>query len=358
VRARSLLAAALLALGCASGPARSTGSAPPDAEDAPVDAARAESPDARATPVDAAAPAPDAAPTVDEAPPDAAPMPPLSSAPVAHRFLKGFSGGGSVAIVGRDGKIEWELPIPDHEANDAWLVPNGNVLFAFKTGCREVTPAKQTVFEFHAATGAEIHSCQPLPDGKILVGESGGDGISRLYEVTHEKQLLRTIEVQSGGGSHNQLRQIRKTPEGTYLVSQQRGGGKARELDATGKVLRTFPCGQFVAIRLPDGNTLLACGDEHRIVEVDRTDQIVWEVKETDIPGNRLGFVAGLQRLPNGNTVVCNWSGHSGLDNQPQVFELTRDKKLVWQVMDKRLDKISSIEILDPETDVGGQVLR
>jgi hypothetical protein len=87
-------------------------------------------------------------------------------------------------------------------------------------------------------------------------------------------------------------------------------------------------------------------------------DQIVWEVNETDIPGNRLGFVAGLQRLPNGNTVVCNWSGHSGLDEQAQVFELTRDKKLVWQVQDKRLDKISAIEILDPEAAVDGRVLR
>ena len=293
---------------------------------------------------------------VSEPPPDAAVTPP--SGPVAHRFLKGFSGGGSVAIVGRDGKIEWELPIPDHEANDAWLVPNGNILFAFKTGCREVTPAKQTVFEFRAAAGAETHSCQPLPDGNVLVGESRSDGTSRLYEMSHDKQILRTIEVGNGGGSHNQLRQIRKTPEGTYLVSQQRGGGKARELDATGKVLRTFPCGQFVAIRLPDGNTLIACGDEHRLVEVDRMDRIVWEVKETDIPGNRLGFVAGLQRLANGNTVVCNWSGHSGLDSQPQVFELTPDKKVVWKVEDKSLDKISTIEILDPEAAVGGQVLR
>jgi hypothetical protein len=103
---------------------------------------------------------------------------------------------------------------------------------------------------------------------------------------------------------------------------------------------------------------LIACGDEHRLVEVDPMDRVVWEVKENDIPGNRLGFVAGLQRLANGNTVICNWSGHSGLDSQPLVFELTRDKKLVWQVTDKRLNKISSIEILDPEAAVDGVMLR
>ena len=81
-------------------------------------------------------------------------------------------------------------------------------------------------------------------------------------------------------------------------------------------------------------------------------------MKENDIPGNRLGFVAGLQRLANGDTVICNWSGHSGLDDQPQVFELTRDKKLVWELKDKRLDKISTIEILDPEAAVSGVMLR
>ena len=107
-----------------------------------------------------------------------------------------------------------------------------------------------------------------------------------------------------------QFRQVRKTPAGTYLVTYQRDGGPAEEYDGDGKLLRTLPCGRFVAIRLPDGNTLIACGDNHRIIEVDATNNIVWHVEETDIPGNQLLFVAGLQRLPNGNTVLCNWLGH------------------------------------------------
>ena len=142
-----------------------------------------------------------------------------------------------------------------------------------------------------------------------------------MYSSASPVQLNHSCRAgSSSGGTHSQFRQIRKTPQGTYLVSQQSGSGKARELDADGKVLRTFPCGQFVAIRLPDGNTLIACGDAHRVIEVDPADQIVWEVKETDIPGNRLGFVAGLQRLANGDTVICNWSGHSGLDSQPECL--------------------------------------
>jgi len=359
---RALALGCLWGIACAASPGARPASEPePDAAEEvrppKPDAAAAAAGDAGASPT-----APDAAPSPPErdaaADRQASPEMPQPSGPVAHRFLKGFSGGGSVAIVAKDGKIEWEIPVAEHEANDAWMLPNGNVLFGFKTGCREVNPAKQVVWEFKATGGAETHSCQPLPDGNILVGQSRPDGTTVVQEMDREKQVLKMFTVQQGGGTHNQLRELRKTPEGTYLLSQQSGSGKAKEVDATGKVLRTFPCGQFVAIRLPDGNTLIACGDQHRVIEVDRADQIVWEVKENDIPGNRLGFVAGLQRLANGNTVICNWSGHSGLDNQPQVFELTRDKKLVWKVEDKSLDKISTIEILDPEAAVDGQVLR
>jgi hypothetical protein len=361
---RRLALGLLFCVACSSAPPR-PGTPPedPPEETAPDAAAGKPKPVEQppvTTPDAAAVVAADAAPVPVDLAPSTAPdsPPPVQTGPVAHRFLKGFSGGGSVAIVGKNGAIEWEIAVSEHEANDAWLMENGNVLFGFKSGCREVDPAKKTVWEFRAAAGAETHSCQPLPGGNILVGESRSDGTSRLYEMNHAKEILVTVNVGGGGGSHNQFREVRKTPEGTYLVSQQSGSGKARELDATGKVLRTFPCGQFVAIRLPGGNTLLACGDQHRVVEVDAKDQVVWEVKENDIPGNRLGFVAGLQRLANGNTVICNWSGHSGLDDQPQVFELTPDKKVVWQVKNKALNKISSIQILDPEALVGGLPLR
>ena len=67
----------------------------------------------------------------------------------------------------------------------------------------------------------------------------------------------------------------------------------------------------------------LRCGDDHRVIEVDGQGSVVWQVTEHEIPGNQLGFAAGLQRLPNGNTIICNWPGHGGVPaNQPQAFEL------------------------------------
>jgi hypothetical protein len=326
-----------------------------DAEDVRVAGGGGASADAGRGEVDAASPPTDDAPDLGAPDLAVAPAPDAVSmhGPIAHRFLKGVSStsGGTVAIVGTDGKIEWEYAVTG-EANDAWMLPGGHVLFAFKTGCREVTPAKETVWEFKAAAGAETHSCQPIENGAYLVGESRDDGTSFLYEIDAAHKVLRTIPLKLGSGSHSQFRQVRKTPQGTYLTVQQRGGGHAQEWDATGKLLRTFPCGSFVAIRLPDGNTLIACGDDHRFIEVDPHDQIVWQLNETELPGNRIGFAAGMQRLPDGDTVLCNWAGHSGLHAQPQVIQLTRDKKIVWSVSDPKLGQISTIEILDPDVGV------
>ena len=283
--------------------------------------------------------------------------------PVTHRFLKSGCGSGSVAIIAADGKVEWELPIAD-ETSDSWLLPNGNIIFAYKHGVREVTRAKDKVWEYVAPTNAETHACQPLGNGWFLIGESRKGG-SRVMEMNREQKIRVEFTIADATGtSHNQFRQIRKTPQGTYLVTQQRGNGKAREYDATGKLVREFAAGRYTAIRLANGNTLLGCSDEHRVVEVDPQDKVVWQVTEKELPGNQLACVAGLHRLANGNTVICNWSGHinkkvnTQFAGQPLVVEVTPDKKIVWELRNPALKMISSINILDGGDPLTGQSWR
>ncbi len=69
--------------------------------------------------------------------------------------------------------------------------------------------------------------------------------------------------------------------------------------------------------------------------------KVVWEVNENDLPGNPLRFVAGLERLPNGNTLICNWGGHGHVGEQPQIVEITRDRKVVGEFYD--FDQFSTI---------------
>jgi outer membrane protein assembly factor BamB len=281
-----------------------------------------------------------------------------SNGKVEHRFVSGISDGGPVALVATDGHIEWQFDVAG-EANDAWYLPNGDVVFAYKTGAREVAPDKRVVWSYAAPAGSEIHSCQPLANG-FLLGEAHDGGVGYLREVDTSGKLQKTVTINVGGalGAHSQFREVRKTAQGTYLVTYL-DLGKAREVDADGKLLREFPCGSFVAIRLKDGNTLVSCGDDHRVIEVDPQGSVVWQVTQQEIPGNQLGFAAGLQRLPNGNTIICNWPGHGGVPaNQPQAFELTRDKRVVWQLRNPALKLVSNLEVIDPDGAIDGVVYR
>jgi hypothetical protein len=63
--------------------------------------------------------------------------------------------------------------------------------------------------------------------------------------------------------------------------------------------------------------------------------------------------MTGLQRLPNGNTVMSNWLGHGKLGTAPHLIEVTRDKQVVWTFADHQTMKtISSVQLLDVPGDV------
>jgi hypothetical protein len=111
------------------------------------------------------------------------------------------------------------------------------------------------------------------------------------------------------------------------------------------------PGGPHSVIRLPNCNTLIACGDmsgAQHVSEVDKDGQTVWEVKADELPGIGLKFMAGLQRLPNGNTVMSNWLGHGQLGKAPHLIEITRDKRVLWTFFDHQaMTTVSSVQLLD-----------
>ena len=83
------------------------------------------------------------------------------------------------------------------------------------------------------------------------------------------------------------------------------------------------------AIRLRNGNTLIASGSGSSVVEVAPQGKIVWEVKDS-VPDTQISlkWTTFLTELDNGNFIVGNC--HAGAKS-PQLFEITRDKKVVWQ---------------------------
>ena len=281
------------------------------------------------------------------------------SARAGHPFLCCDYGGGKVASVAADGKIEWEYPCKSPQ--DIWRLPNGNTLFCFVNGAIELSPEQKIIWEYKAPTDVkvEVHACQPLPDGTVMIVECG---TSRIIEVGRDGKITKEIKLTTAPEVklHNQFRGTRKLANGHYMVTFK-GEGKVVELDGNGKVLREIkvPGDPHGAWALPDGHLLVTCGDGHKVIELDAQEKVVWELNENDLPGNPLRLMAGAQRLPNGNTVFCVYLGHGHIGEQPQVIEVTRDKKVVWQFDDHvHFKTINQIQLLDipGDTSKGGVI--
>lgn len=254
-----------------------------------------------------------------------------------------------IAIVDDKGEVEWEVENLAREVHDIAMLANGNVLYQTSyTTVVEMSPDKKIVWQYEAKPKAgydgqvEIHSYQRLKDGLTMIAESGN---SRIVEVDKNGKIVHEMPLTvEHPNSHRDTRMARKLDNGNYLVCHE-GDGKVREYDPQGKVVWMYamdlagrerseghgPEGHgtevFGAIRLPNGNTLIAGGNNNRVIEVTRAGKVVWSLEQKELPGITLAWVTTLERLSNGNLIIGNT--HAGPEN-PQLIEITRDKKVVW----------------------------
>ncbi len=209
-------------------------------------------------------------------------------------------------------------------------------------GTREVTPDKEVVWEY--ITKGEVWGCQRLPNGNTLVAECSA---KRLVEVDGEGEIVKIVPIKSGGNAHMGMRHARKLPNGNYLVGLL-DDKAVREYDSSGKMIREIqvPNLAFSMIRLENGNTVI--GYRGGVIEVAPDDKVVWHLTQKDVPDVKLFWICCIQRLPNGNTVVGNWFIHKRRADSTPFFEVTPDKKVVWQAaMHERMFDPASIQILD-----------
>ena len=75
----------------------------------------------------------------------------------------------------------------------------------------------------------------------------------------------------------------------------------------------------------------------------DADGKVVWRVDNSDVDG-RFADPCGGQRLASGNTVICSYGQRK--PNMPKVFEITRDKEVVWEYMNANLTGIHEIHVL------------
>lgn len=266
-----------------------------------------------------------------------------------HRVL--LQGGDRLAIVDANGEISWEMPWGG--IHDLHLLDNGNILTRQgKAAVVEIDRAKkQVVWKYDSATRngnrgtkVEVHAFERLPDGNTMIAESGA---GRIIEIDSDGEIQKEIPlVLDRPHPHSDTRLVRSTPTGTYLVAHE-ADGKVREYDRdSGEVVwqytvpmfgkqpkqghgpEAFGNRLFAALRLKGGNTLIATGNGHSVLEVNPRKEIVWQIHQNDLPGIRFAWVTTLEVLPNGHYVIGNC--HAG-PGQPLLVELhPKSKEVVW----------------------------
>lgn len=266
----------------------------------------------------------------------------------------------------RDGRLAWSYAMTGEgvELGDASLMPGGDILFAHKTGASVVTADKRIIWTIVARPGAEIHTVQPLPHGRIMVVENGNPArlmIIHLPSGKIEKQLI--LPVPNPDKPHIQFRRVRRTPSGTWLAGHL-DDHKVVEYDDDGKAIWSYAVDRPWGIgRLTNGNTLISCydGKATQVIEVTSSGDIVWRFSQADVADDRCFQFQGVKRLQNGNTVVCNWCAGDLKDvaqwtGTVQVFEVAPDKKVVWTLRawdGPDLGTGSSIQLLDQPGGLG-----
>ncbi|NIP97320.1 MAG: hypothetical protein GWO24_29350 [Akkermansiaceae bacterium] len=258
---------------------------------------------------------------------------------ITHSFLA-VGKGARTSIIGEDGKVEWKLDLP---ASDGWVLPNGNVLLAVypcqqypNGGVAEVERATgKTVFSYQGQQ-KEISTVQLLPDGNYLLAELGPE--PRARTISREGEVIHDMPLQcQKRNTHMQTRMLRRLPNGNYIAPHLLDFAVKEYDPKTGKVLKTFPTDDrgrekrdwpFTAIRLENGHTLIGCTNGNRVIEVDGNGKIVWKVDNTDLGEDLLDDACGVQRLPNGNTVITSYHAKG---KAVKLTEVTREKKVVWK---------------------------
>ncbi|MFO0935822.1 MAG: hypothetical protein U0798_04805 [Gemmataceae bacterium] len=163
--------------------------------------------------------------------------------------------------------------------------------------------------------------CNDWPSGNTMIAESGNTN-HRSEQGREDRQsgaLQKSKQPRTPRDTHGA-----KLDNGHYLVCQE-GEGSVREYDSEGTVVWQYdldlngrprsdghgPEGHgvevFGAVRLPNGNTLIAGGNNDRL-EVNKDKKVVWQIDQKDFcRGSRAGcWVTTLQVLPNGNLVFGN----------------------------------------------------
>ncbi len=294
-----------------------------------------------------------AAPSVQEQEAKSPPTPAfgrqLSETGIKHAFL---ITGSMTALLDEESRVVWKV---DARSRDGWVLESGNLLISHNDNVvREYTRDGKVVWKYKLSEGnSEIGTAVRLADGYTMVVERGVR--PQIVEVGPKGEVRVRVPLQPDtDNAHMQTRMARKLPNGNYLVPHLLAFA-VKEYQPDGKVVRTIRTDleelggrekrnwPFTAIRLANGNTLVNLTNGNKTVEFDAEGKVVWRVDNSHVDG-RFADPCGGQRLANGNTVICAYGQRD--PEMAKIFEITRDKKVVWEYINPDLAGIHEVHVV------------
>lgn len=269
----------------------------------------------------------------------------------------------------RGGKVVWKYEIPDRdprngqlsEYSDMHMLSNGDIVFAYKTGWRKLDKDGRLIYDFYAppteSGWTEVHTAQPIGLDRVMYMVNGLPAKLYIFNIKTNKiefeQVVKSKEPVDQKSIHGQFRNVRMTKAGTFLISHL-NLGRVIEYDKDWKEIWSVDAPSvWHAVRLHSGNTLVSGNQNAWAREFNPKGELVWELKDGDIPPYKINSVHQAHRLANGNTVICNWTARVKKVDWPsivQILEVTPDKKVVWafrEWKDPDLGPASCIQLLD-----------
>jgi HEAT repeat protein len=183
------------------------------------------------------------------------------------RVLVAEMDGDRVTERDRKGKIHWQFAIKRPVA--CQRLPNGNTYIGTNHKVMVVTPGGKEVFAYSPEADFYIHSSHRMPNGHVVLLSMTG----LVREVNAAGKVVRSFQMDRAGGRN--WSGLVGLPGNRYLVTDC-SKGEVFEVDTAGKTRWQFQMGAAnYAIRLPNGNTLVASGKG--AFEINRDGKTVWK---------------------------------------------------------------------------------
>ena len=257
----------------------------------------------------------------------------VSDSGIRHSFL---ICGNKTVLLNEKSEILWQIK---GYGRDGFVLGNGNILVSVANVAKEISRDGKLVWSYRLSKGnKELGTCVRLENGNTLVVERGVK--PQLLEVGADGRIEVRVPLKpETSNAHMQTRMARKIPNGNYLVPHLLAFA-VKEYKPDGTVVRTIKTDlaelggrkernwPFTAIRVGDGKILSNLTNGNKCVEFDSKGRVAWRLDNSHVDG-RLADPCGGQRLTNGNTIICSYGQKKG--DMPKIFEVTKDKKVVWE---------------------------